>query len=196
MMSTSKCFSVMGWIPPSWNLLRLVILMGLILPLLLMSGCSHQTTVNEASTYLQAQALQVEIDSYRMQLERTRADLTAVLPQFQQADPNPPISLTAPLIAFLEDNDCLKASDKEYCYKVTVTQLILTTQKLDQQNLDNWAAKQTIAQLVSNINFIVSGLEKKSDSLIPEGVKAAIHKATVPSTPPPILGPLQDKQPQ
>jgi len=77
-----------------------------------------------------------------------------------------------------------------------VTQLILTTQKLDQQNLDSWAAKQTIAQLVSNINFIISGLEKKSDSLTPAGVKAAIQKAIVPSTPPPIQGSPPDKPPQ
>ena len=104
-------------------------------------------------------------------------------------DPTPPISLAAPLAAFLEDNDCLKASDKKYCYQMTVTQLILTTQKLDRQNLDNWAAKQTIAQLVSNIDFIISGLEKKSDSLKPEGVKAAIQKAIAPSPPPPIQGP-------
>jgi hypothetical protein len=90
------------------------------------------------------------------------------------------------LAAFLDNNDCLKATDEKYCYQMTVTQLILTTQKLDQQNLDTWAAKQTIAQLVSNINFIVSGLEKKSDSLTPAGVKAAIQKATVPLIPPPI----------
>lgn len=120
-----------------------------------------------------------------------------MLPQFQQqVDPNPPISLAPPLAAFLEDNDCLKATDKKYCYQMTVSQLIVTTQKLDQQTLDNWAAKQTIAQLVSNINFIISGLEKKSDSLTPAGVKAAIQKAIVPSTPPPIQGPPPDKPPQ
>lgn len=118
------------------------------------------------------------------------------MPQLQKVEPNPPISLTAPLTAFLDDNDCLKATDKKYCYQLTVTQLILTTQKLDQQNLENWAAKQTIAQLVSNINFIISGLEKKSDSLKPDGVKAAIQKAIVPSTPPPIQTTVQDKQPQ
>jgi hypothetical protein len=79
---------------------------------------------------------------------------------------------------------------------MTVTQLILTTQKLDQQNLDDWAAKQTIAQLVSNINFIISGLEKKSDSLKPDGVKVAIQKAIMPSPPPPVQGPPPDRPPQ
>lgn len=179
----------MGWTPINWKAPVQVIQVLLLLALpLLMLGCSHQTTISEASTYLQAQAIQVEIDSYRMQLERTRADLTAVLPQFQQADPNPPISLAGPLAAFLEDNDCLKATDKKYCYQMTVTQLIVTTQTLDQQRLDNWAAQQTIAQLVSNINFIISGLEKKSDSLKPEGVKAAIQKAIAPPLPPPMQG--------
>jgi len=163
------------------------ILAGLLLLLLLsISACSHQTTVSEATTYLQAQALQVEIDSYKNQLAATRTRLTEVLPQFQNASPLPPASLSGDLAAFLASNDCLTATDKKYCYQLTLMRLIDVTRQLDDASLNNWAAKRTIGQLTDNINTIIEGLERKNNSTIPDSVKSMISRTVTAVNPNPM----------
>lgn len=155
----------MGW--TQTTRLRTLCSLGLMLALLLVSGCSHKTTVSEANTYLQAQALQIEINSYKSQLQMAKKGLTAVLPELQEVAPLPPESKVGDLAAFLENNDCTKVKQQEYCYKLTRLRLIQVTQALDASNTENWAAKTTIKQLVENINMIVKGLDNRSGAIDP-----------------------------
>lgn len=164
-------------IKPFWVVMALlchplarILSLGLFfLGMTLLSGCAQKTTVSEANTYLQAQSLQTEINSYKTQLQIMKARLTETLPQFQEANPSlPPSQLTA-LTAYLLDNDCTvgKPADKDYCYRLTRVRLIEVTNDLDKAYSDDWAAKKTIRQLIDNINTIVEGLDAKPNPFQP-----------------------------
>lgn len=141
-------------------------IVALILFTLTISGCGHKTTLSEASTFLQAQVQQTEINSYKLQMQATKTRLTEVIPEV--ADPNPvlPPSLLGKLTTFLVEHDCTQLpakEDKDQCYKLTRFQLIETVKAYDSLNVDNYAAKKTINQLILNINTIVDGLTDPGD---------------------------------
>jgi len=123
--------------------------------------------MKEADTYLQVQVLKAELDSYRAQLKVNRKGLTEVLPALQEVAPTPPESRAAELSRFLEANDCLSptVTDKKYCFQLVRLQLIAVTEQLDKANLETWAAKRTIKQLVDNINVIIDGLGDRSNAI-------------------------------
>lgn len=148
--------------------LKGLFLLVMISCLLVITGCSHQTTISEAATHLQVQALEIELNSYKNQLQLTKKNLTDVLPSLQQASATPPESKFAELSHFLENNDCLKGArqaDREYCYRLTRFRLIQVTEMLDATTSENWAAKLTIKQLVDNINVIVESLDSKAKAV-------------------------------
>jgi len=140
---------------------RLHIPLLLFLVCILVSGCSHQTTISEASTYLQAKALEVEITSYKNQLQLTKKRLVEVIPEFQEVTPLPPTARVGELANFLENNDCEKVENKKYCYQLTRYRLIQVTQMLDEASAENWAAKLTIRQLQDNVSVIIDGLGQR-----------------------------------
>lgn len=165
MYSTSVTGSTLAFRP-----LRGLCLLVLTVCLLILSGCSHQTTISEATTHLQAQALEIELNSYKNQLQVTKKSLTSVLPSLQVTSGSPPESKFAELSHFLENNDCLKSATKEqreYCYKLTRYRLIQVTEMLDASTSENWAAKLTIKQLVDNINVIIESLDSRANAVQP-----------------------------
>lgn len=154
-----------------------LILLLLLVSLGTLSGCSHRTTVSEGNLYLQAQAQQVQITSYKTQLQSTKERLTRVIPQVQGQDPKLPESLLADLTTFLLANDCTKfaASIKDQCYKVTRVKLIEVTRLLDEARMNEYAGQKTIAQLVANITVLIDSMGEPPPP--PPGSIAALEAA-------------------
>lgn len=71
-----------------------------------------------------------------------------------------PMSGLNELAIFLEQYDCLKDSEPGLCYQLTRIRLIEATRISDEALAENWAAKQTINQLIKNINGIIDGLNE------------------------------------
>ena len=132
----------------------------LILSLMGLTACSHQTTISEGTLYLQAQAQQVQINSYKSQLQATKSKLTQVIPSLQDKNPKPPVSLLGDLTLFLNTHDCsvLNEGVRDQCYRITRVRLIETTRALDEANANKYAAQKTVNQLVGNINVLVDSL--------------------------------------
>lgn len=153
--------SNMGWI-----------LIFLVLIPLTLSGCGHQTTISEGNLYLQAQAQQVQINSYKNQLKSTKARLTEVIPQVQaQSDnPEPPKSLLADLTTYLVSNDCttFPVAIKDQCYKATRVKLIEITRLLDSARMNEYAGQRTIVQLIASINTLIDGMAEPQPLKPPE----------------------------
>lgn len=143
------------------------------LMLLTLSGCAHKTTISEADLYLQAKMQQVQIDSYKNQLQDTREKLTQVIPGLQNVDPVIPVSFAGDLTAFLEQNDCTQMSGKikDQCYIVTRVKLINVTRALDEANANLYAGQKTVGQLRKNINTLVDTLVGSPDGTKPEKPK-------------------------
>jgi len=132
----------------------------LLLPMVaLITACNHNPTVSEANTYLQVQATQAQYDTYSNQLTLLQKQLTQVSPEFREVTPDPPSGRVSELSSFLERNNCLRQDlslpEKDQCYQITRVILIQTTQVLDEKDITLWGAKQTIQQLVKNMNRII-----------------------------------------
>jgi hypothetical protein len=135
-----------------------------LLALCLLSGCAHQTTISEGSTYLQVQAQQAELDSYKMRLKDSQQRLTAVIPEMSDPSPQIPPPLSGSLAQFLLDNDCTQVSVKDpgalhNCIQSNQVKLIQTTRLLEAERMTTYAAKMTINQLIGNINTVASGMD-------------------------------------
>ena len=157
MTSTTNNCKSMAWICLGLMWVLRIVLVA-ILVCLTLTGCSHKTTISEANNYLQIQAQQTLINTYKTQLASTKERLTQIPPEFQEVTQSPPQSRVGDLALFLQNNDCLAVKEKEYCYKLTRIRLIMVTQELDREADLTWAAKLTIKQLVENINTVIDGI--------------------------------------
>lgn len=153
------CLRNMGWI-----------LICLVLFPTILSGCGHQTTISEGNLYLQAQAQQVQINTYKTQLKSTKERLTQVIPQVQLESQDPPKSLLADLTTYLVNNDCttFPATIKDQCYKATRVKLIEITRLLDTAKLNEYAGQRTIVQLIASINTLIDGMTEPQPLKPPE----------------------------
>lgn len=144
------CLNSMGWM---WNC-------PLLLILAVLAGCSHSPTISEGNLYLQAQSQQVQINTYKVQLQETKSRLTQVIPAVKNDHPTVPVSLIGDLRDFLANNDCTKMSGelKDACYKVTRVKLINVTRALDEANANTYASQMTVNQLITNINTLVDSM--------------------------------------
>lgn len=127
---------------------------------LTLSGCSHNPTLQESKIYLQAQAQQVQINTYRSQLQSNKKRLTEVIPETQTSATSAPPSLLADLTTFLVQNDCTKfpSNIKDQCYKVTQVKLIEVTRLLDEARVQTYLSQRTVGQLVTNLNVLIESM--------------------------------------
>lgn len=128
---------------------------------LALMACNRGPTISEASNYLEVKALQIQLDSYKTQLRSTKDKLTQVIPMLEE-NLDKPKPLINGLRDFLEQNDCVtreSRSELELCYKITRLNLIHTTSALEQTNNNYWASKQTVQQLIGNINAVVESIQ-------------------------------------
>ena len=146
------------------------ILLCLILLPMTLSGCGHKTTISEGNLYLQAQAQQVQINSYKSHLKFAKDQLTQVIPQVQAQSSELPRALLADLTTFLVQNDCtsLPATVKDQCYKVTRVKLIEITRLLDETRMNEYAGQRTIVQLIATINTLIDTLGEPQPMKPPE----------------------------
>lgn len=136
-----------------------LMLMALAMSLTL-SGCTHNPTLQESKIYLQAQAQQVQINSYRSQLQNSKKRLTEVIPEVQTQEVTAPRSLLADLTTFLVQNDCTKfpTNIKDQCYTVTRAKLVEITRLLDEARVKTYLSQRSVGQLVSNINLLIDSM--------------------------------------
>lgn len=148
----------------SQTLLRVLSLKTLtiscLLVLSLLTGCQKNPTIDEATTYLEAKALEVQINTYKLQLKQTKESLTTIIPLLEE-NIEKPIPLISGLVDFLSNNECEYRETREelvFCYKLTRLNLIHTTSALEGSNNKYYASKVTIQQLIDNINTIIDAL--------------------------------------
>lgn len=135
----------------------------------MVTGCANEPEVSDVNNYLTVQAELIKLNSYRTALLNNRDKLTAVIPELNVPDPEPPETHRAELGSYLANNDCLVSTDFGYCYQVSRIKLIKTTQALEHAEYMNYVSLVTINSLIRNINIIIDTLADSpevTDSII------------------------------
>lgn len=138
----------------------------LVMSMLVLTGCTSSPTISEGNLYLQAQSQQVQINTYKLQLQDAKKRLTQVIPEVKNDNPTVPQPLVGELSDFLASNDCTKMTGtlKDGCYKVTRVKLINVTQALEEANVTIYANQVTVNQLIGNINVLIDSLGQPTDA--------------------------------
>lgn len=138
----------------------------LVMSMMVLTGCTSGPTISEGNLYLQAQSQQVQINTYKLQLQDAKKRLTQVIPEVKNDNPTVPESLVGELSEFLASNDCTKMTGtlKDGCYKVTRVKLINVTQALEEAQVTIYANQVTVNQLIGNINVLIDSLGQPTDA--------------------------------
>ncbi|BEH89711.1 hypothetical protein [Klebsiella phage phiKp_32] len=124
--------------------------------MILVTGCSHKTTVSEANTKLQVEAQAAQVSSMGINLQQLKEAAHTVPKELVSDNPVEPISQLIVLDEWLKANDCLdQNTDYVRCYKLTRLKLITTTRDLDNANDLVYASQVAIKGLLGNIDQIV-----------------------------------------
>lgn len=124
----------------------------------LISGCSHKTTISEASNHLDIKSQQILISSYVERINGMKETLTAIAPELKVTENPKPVSVQPELSTFLSTNDCTATADKDGCYVRTRLVLIKMSRRIDFLSSRLFVAKGTVNNLVNNLNEVITGL--------------------------------------
>lgn len=122
------------------------------------SGCSHKTTVSEASNHIEIKSQETLINTYVADIQHKKSELTAVAPELDVLNNPVPVSVQSELSQFLLANDCSAAADKDACFKRYRLVIIKMSRRIDFLQGRLFVAKGTISNLINNLNGVIDGL--------------------------------------
>lgn len=124
----------------------------------LVSGCSHKTTVSEASNYIEIKSQETLINTFIADIQFKKKDLTAVAPELDVLNNPTPEPTQTELTKFLLANDCSVAADKDACFTRYRLVIIKMSRRIDFLQGRLFVAKGTISNLINNLNGVIDGL--------------------------------------
>lgn len=124
----------------------------------LLNGCSHKTTISEASNHLEIKSQETLINTFVTSVQSKKGELTAVAPELDIANNPPPEATQSELSQFLLANDCSTAADKNACYTRYRLVIIKMSRRIDFLQGRLYVAKGTINNLINNLNGVINGL--------------------------------------
>jgi len=147
---------MMTWLKSTALLPLLLILMTAVI-----SGCSHNPTINEATNRLEINKQQIVIGTYVDQMTNLTDSMSAIPVQLDIDNNPPPTPVQTDLDAFLKENDCtvVPTDQKDGCYVRTRLVLIKMARRIDYLSTNNYVAKDTIKHLQTNVKSIITGLQ-------------------------------------
>jgi len=122
------------------------------------SGCSHKTTISEASNHIEIKSQETLINTYVDSIQSKKGELTAVTPELEVLNNPTPTSVQTELSQFLLSNDCAVAADKNACFTRYRLVIIKMSRRIDFLQGRLFVAKGTISNLINNLNGVIDGL--------------------------------------
>ena len=134
-------------------------MLGCLLMIFTIVGCSHKATISEADTYVQSKTEIAKLDLYKSQIANLKDSLIDIPPNVYSKDWKKRESNVGKLDYYLSNNDCQAAADFQGCYRETRLLLITTTKELDAANDKINLLNEVIDKMTGNVSSIIDNLD-------------------------------------
>lgn len=155
-------------------------ILGCLLMIFTIAGCSHKPTISEADTYVQSRTEIAKLDLYKSQIANLKDSLIDIPSNVYSKDQKKRESNVKKLDYYLSNNNCQTAIDFQGCYRETRLLLITTTKELDAANDKINLLDEVIDRMTGNVSSIIDNLNNDKTQQI--GIKDKVMGSVTGNT--------------